>query len=615
MKRATLIILAALAASACSKTEDTPSEPQAPAVPAGLALHSATTTSLSFQWNAVEGAESYDWQLSGSGSVVDEGSSSNRNAIINNLESGTTYSFKVRSVASGLTSDWCAALEASTKSDESGNKDPEPEPDPIGDADEVLKQMNLPAAEEDGVARAFPGAEGGAMYVTGGRGGKVYHVTNLKDSGEGSLRWAVQQKGARTIVFDVAGTIELSSRLDIKNGDLTIAGQTAPGDGICLKNYTTYVGADNVIIRFLRFRVGDEGPNAGDSDDAIWGRYQKDIIIDHCSMSWSIDECASFYANRNFTLQWCVITESMRNCSKHSKGSHGYGGIWGGDNASFHHNLLSNHDSRNPRFDHDYVSVSGGENIKGPNHFINNVIYNWGGNSAYGGESGSGSPARQINMVANYYKAGPNSSNRYRIVNPTTKCSNCNSSDKTDIVPGLFWITDNFMYGSEGVTADNWTGVEPDDKNRLDECKAQAYQGTHKGTLHSAEGALEAVTAWAGASLSRDAVDKRACGQVAKNTGALIDDIADVASKYGSSWPNYKASEDELARTADTDGDGIPDYYEDLFGLDKNSAADGPAYTIDATLKRYTNLELYLHYLVREVIAGQAEGGQYTTLQ
>ena len=616
MKKPALILLIALSVAACKKTGDEPAEPKAPAVPAGLALHGSSTSSLSFQWDAVSGAESYDWQLSKGGTSVDNGSTANRNVILKNLESGATYSFKVRSVASGLSSDWCAAVEGTTEKEKGDDPvNPGPDPDPIGNAEEVLAAMNLPAAENDGAARAFPGAEGGGMYVTGGRGGKVYHVTNLNDSGEGSLRWAVQQKGARTIVFDVAGTIELASRLDIKNGDLTIAGQTAPGGGICLKNYTTYVGADNVIIRFLRFRVGDEGPNAGDSDDAIWGRYQKDIIIDHCSMSWSIDECASFYANRNFTLQWCVMTESMRNCSKHSKGSHGYGGIWGGDNASFHHNLLSNHDSRNPRFDHDYVSISGSDNIKGPNHFINNVIYNWGGNSAYGGESGKGSAARQINMINNYYKAGPGSSNRYRIVNPTTKCSNCNSEDKTDVVPGLFWISGNYMYGSESVTADNWNGVEPDDKARINECKATGYMGAHKGTLHSAEGALEAVTSWAGASLSRDAVDKRACTQVAKNSGALIDDIADITSKYGSSWPDLKATADQLALVADTDGDGIPDHYEALMGLDKNNAADGPAYTIDAAAKRYTNLELYLHYLVRDIVSGQSSGGQYTTLQ
>ena len=599
--------------SSCKGDEpDTPSV-VTPGTPTGLKLHSSSETSLAFQWDAMEGASGYVWTLTKSGATVKEGKTSSRNATISDLEKGTKYLFSVASTAEGYTSGK-ATLEASTE----GSQEPDPTP-----SVDKYEEFSIPSVEEDNIARAFPGAEGGGMYTTGGRGGKVYHVTNLNDSGEGSLRWAVSQSGARTIVFDVAGVIELASDLKITKGDLTIAGQTAPGDGICLKNYTVNIAADNVIIRFMRFRLGDEAPwseadianGKADGEDCIWGRYHDNIILDHCSMSWSVDECASFYANENFTLQWCIIGESMKNCKLHTKGNHGYGGIWGGKNASFHHNILAHNDSRNARIDHPHIY----EDHKNPSRrgnvdLRNNIIYNWGDNSTYGGEGG------WFNIVNNYYKKGPSSKDRHYILDlygVYSKCSTCGEENIKDGYPSVYVAGNKYDANADYSNTIYWHNGSGHTNYNAPLSAALAITGKDSKaaytTTHTADAALEAVTGYAGASLKRDKVDERIASDVINGTGKIISDISEVKSAYGYAWPEYTSTSSEESRIKDTDRDGMPDSFEDEFGLDKSSADDGAKISLDKN-GRYTNLEMYLHYLVKDIIASGNATGSYNKL-
>jgi hypothetical protein len=436
----------------------------------------------------------------------------------------------------------------------------------------------------NGQQLAFPGAEGAGCYTTGGRGGVVYEVTNLTDAGIGSLRYGIESvSGARTIVFRVSGLIGLSSDLKISNGNITIAGQTAPGDGICLKNYSLVINTSNVIVRYIRCRMGDDALNEG---DAMWGRNNSNIIIDHCSMSWSVDECSSFYGNSNFTMQWCILSESLR-VSVHDKGTHGYGGIWGGQGATFHHNLLAHHDSRNPRFcGSRYTGRADLELVD----FRNNVIYNWGSNSGYAGEGGS------YNMVNNYYKPGPatKSGVKTRIFAP-----NADDGTNTQIagVWGNFYVTGNYMYGSSTVTADNWLGIFP---NPSAKSKTELMSSTEfsKGniTTNTAEEAYTLVLTRAGTSLHRDTIDKRIVYEVANgtytftgsngSTNGLIDAETDVGA-----WPAYNST----TAPNDSDHDGMPDSWETAKGLKTNDASDRNG---DLDGNGYTNLEEYLNAII-----------------
>lgn len=425
---------------------------------------------------------------------------------------------------------------------------------------------------------AFPGAEGFGAMTTGGRGGKVIQVTNLNDSGTGSLRAAVQSTGTRTVVFRVSGTIHLNSPLEIDKDNITIAGQTAPGDGICIKNYPLHVSANNVIIRFIRARHGDL---LGSQDDAMNGRNQENIIIDHCSMSWSVDECASFYDNKNFTLQYCILSESLYH-SVHDKGNHGYGGIWGGQGATFHHNLLAHHTSRNPRFNGS--RYSGEPALEMVDH-RNNVIFNWGFNSCYGGEAGN------YNMVANYYKSGPatSSSVKDRIMDP----------DANDNGYGFYHISGNVTQGYPATTEDNWRGVdgisdEVKEQIRLDEpLDAPAL------TPHTAYEAFEYVLNHSGASLpKRDALDTRIVHETLTGTAQYGGNYGTAAGIIDSQqtvggWVTLEST----TPPEDSDNDGMPDAWEDNMGLDKNNPDDRNG---DITGNGYTNLEDYLNGLVEE---------------
>lgn len=458
----------------------------------------------------------------------------------------------------------------------------------IMEDEEPVKQFN-PVVEE---ALAFPGAEGFGKETTGGRGGIVIKVTNLNDAGPGSLRAAIDNPQTRIVVFDVAGYIELQSNLVIRNGNLTIAGQTAPGDGITIKNHSVIVNADNVIIRFMRFRVGDQG---GDEADAMEGRFRERIIIDHCSMSWGTDETGSFYGNRNFTLSWCILSESLTN-SIHEKGRRGYAGIWGGNNASFHHNLIAHNNNRNPRLDHPgvYPSPLNTGNLRGVVDLRNNVVYNWGDDLVRGGEAGS------FNLVNNYFRPGPASRNTSRFLNAWRQ----STSNDPVFGFGSFYVSGNVMEGRDLVNQDNWLGVVLRDGTLQDKAALQRSVPfpSFYGFSQSAVEGYEKVLEFAGASMIRDAVDVRiiqevrnrsffAAGSRGSNFG-LIDSQEDVGG--------YPVLRPGTVRV-DSDGDGMPDAWEISNGLDPFSN-DARARNLSTA---YDNIEVYINSLVKDIIERQ----------
>jgi pectate lyase len=424
-------------------------------------------------------------------------------------------------------------------------------------------------ASGDAGALAFPGAEGFGRFAVGGRGGRVIKVTNLDDKGPGSLRQAVIGRGPRTVVFEVSGIIDLERDLDIHRGNITIAGQTAPGDGITLRGHGLNVFADDVIIRFLRVRPGDE---AGVETDAISVKSGNNVIIDHCSTSWATDETLSIAPSRtaakrpidNVTVQWSIISESL-NKSVHSKGEHGFGSLLrGSDGArySMHHNLWAHHRARMPRpgnyLDREIDPVGPVIDIR------NNVFYNWGG--SYSGYNADTESISSYNFVDNYYVTGPNSTKAIAFSESSSYAS--------------LYFAGNWMNGKR---IDDPSSILTMPKGHM---LAEEPHPYHAATSKDAESSYSAVLAAAGASLVRDSVDARIVADVQAGTGRIIDDVSEVGG-----WPVHRSGKAPV----DSDGDGMPDDWEARLGLDPGDKSDGSS---DPDGDGYTNLEDYLNSLV-----------------
>lgn len=513
------------------------------------------------------------------------------------------------------------------------------------------------AVEYTGRLEAFPGAEGYGRYTSGGRGGKVLKVTKLTDDNtEGTLRWACNQSGARTIVFDVSGTIHLTSELKLKNGNVTLAGQTAPGDGICIADYPFEISANNVIIRFLRFRLGNKNAKVGGADgwDALGALDCKNIIVDHCSVCWSLDECLSFSGVENTTVQWCIVSHSLVH-SGHSKGNHGYGGNWGGKHASYHHNLMAHHTSRAPR-----LGPRPTTQLEEYMDMRNNVLYNYSGEGCYGGEG------MNVNIVNNYYIPGPGNSyvnrsdnKKYRIASIGVR-TNKYCEDSPAYAPALHKVGTYYVDGNANnkfseVLKDNWgmgvynqiTWSEWDDMATTTAKQEQLKKDMKLDlpiefeytTTHDAANALLNVVRYAGAcvldasgkAVNHDAYDKTilsnamsmsgnmGTGDEWKETEKGSGDYYKTGNKMGAGFINtvddivypksYSAGThydnatklpilNSTAALKDTDGDGMPDEWESKNGLNPNDASDGAARSASG----FTNLEVYLNSLVEKIV-------------
>lgn len=483
---------------------------------------------------------------------------------------------------------------------------------------------------------AFPGAEGFGRYASGGRGGKVVTVTNLSDyaSSEtpvvGSLRWALDQYVHKeivdgkeitvyeplTVVFNVAGNIHLVEDLKVKRADLTIAGQTAPGQGVCITGHSMlFNGATggelwywgprrkNVIVRYMRFR-----PSVPDSSYVTYGtdiENYENFILDHCTMTWANEECLAVYDNLYTTVQWCIASEGLYSAN-HAKGLRSYCGVWGGQFASYHHNLIAHNNSRNIRFNgarsHDTLAVV---------EYRNNVVYNWGSNNSGQGLEMQIDVAEsrcELNMFNNYYKHGPASPKGGNITN-TNKAIRLVRIDQTRATveqghQGRHYVEGNYLTDFPTVSADNWNYGVQFNSSPYSTDSALAHRLFRSLTpspeveaimpinLESAQSAYELTLAGVGATCpARDWQDQRIVNETVSGTASgtgkfgaqkgIIDDPEAVGG-----WPVLEGTP-----YTDTDGDGIPDDWETAHGLNPNDAADGAVITASG----YSNLELYIN--------------------
>jgi hypothetical protein len=442
------------------------------------------------------------------------------------------------------------------------------------------------AAPEDSRPKvpAFPGAEGAGAATPGGRGGRVFVVTSRDDRGPGTFREAVEAEGPRVVVFGVAGLITLETPVEVNHPYLTLAGQTAPGAGVCIRGQSVHINTHDVVIRYMRFRRG----NLKVRDDALGGYPIANLIVDHVSASWGLDENLSLYrwikhegdAMRkmpleNVTIQWSISSEAL------DRFHHAFGGTWGGKPCTFHHNLFACNTGRNPSI-----------GMNGPFDFRNNVLFNWVHRTVDGGDGSS-----RVNLVANYYKAGPatvDEALRHRI------CKLQGRWEKDDYPGcGLWHIEQNHVEGYPAMTADNWAGgvyfAEAEEVKgtivpKATEGEVRAYRPFPAPAVRteSAEAAFEHVLGHAGASLPRrDDVDVRIIEAVRTGRVTHGNGIIDAPSDVGG-WPAYPGG----PAPADEDRDGMPDEWESRHGLDRRDASDAAS---DADGDGYTAIEEYLN--------------------